>query len=141
MAKTKTVNNSGSSAYYNRLAGICTADLNNPGRCSRRKLPELSESSHMTIRMAVTMLFATALVFFAPARAGRAAPATSKPATQSATAPSADAKPVVAEPTLPKVPNGFLVNVYTRAPEIYSPVSLAVSADGEKLLVAEDEYK
>jgi len=44
-----------------------------------------------------------------------------------------------APPALPKVPDGFGINIFAKAPDIKSPASLAVSADG-KVFVCDDEY-
>ncbi len=42
-------------------------------------------------------------------------------------------------PAMPKVPAGFGINIFAKAPDIKSPASLAVSADG-KVFVCDDEY-
>src|SRR6185437_15002311 len=42
-------------------------------------------------------------------------------------------------PALPKVPAGFGISVFAKAPDIKSPASMCVSADG-KVFVSDDEY-
>ncbi len=62
-----------------------------------------------------------------------APPAPEKPATEPAKKAAADPK------SLPKVPDGFAINVFVNAPDIKSPASITVSPDG-KVFVGEDEY-
>lgn len=81
---------------------------------------------------------------------GAVAVGQTKPATAPAvvTSPSiakpqaakpAPAKPESDGPALPKAPDGFGIGIFTHAPDIKSPASIAVSADG-KVFVGEDEY-
>src|SRR4051812_47099878 len=56
-----------------------------------------------------------------------------------------EAKPHAAPPAsaneaaLPKLPAGFTIQVFAKAPDFHSPVSLAVTPDG-KVFIGEDEY-
>ena len=60
-------------------------------------------------------------------------------ATPAGAKPQAAAAPASENPALPKVPEGFVISTFVKAPDIKSPASIAVTPDG-RLFVGEDEY-